>query len=137
MKDIISRCGFRCNLCLAYKENIRSRGDQKRVSDGWSKYFGFRVSPEEIRCDGCLTPDDEKPKLMDPECPVRPCALWRGLQNCAYCDEYIRAKLEQRIVDYGVVAGRFKEPIPEDDYRSFKRPYENRRLLDEIRRRVK
>jgi len=69
MEDLITRCGYRCNLCPAYKENIHSKEDQERTSDGWFRIFGFRIPPEKILCDGCLTPDSEKPKLIDSGCP--------------------------------------------------------------------
>jgi len=129
MKIIISRCGYRCDLCLAYKENVHSKEDQKRTSDGWFKYYGFRIPPEEIWCDGCLTPDDQKPKLMDPECLVRPCVLEKQLENCAYCDQYICSKLKTRIVEYDSIVAKFEE-----DYENFIKPYEARKVLEGIRK---
>ena len=49
MKEILSRCGYRCDLCLAYRPHIEAYPeDRQRLSDGWFKYFGFRIPPEEI-----------------------------------------------------------------------------------------
>jgi len=137
VKDMITRCGYRCNVCLAYKENIHSAEDQEKVSDGWFRIYGFRIPPEEIYCDGCLAPDSENPKLVDTGCPVRPCVIEKGFQNCAYCDEYICKKFEQRMVTYESVARRFKEPIQEEDYKNFIRPYENRKTIDELRMKLR
>jgi len=132
-QNIITRCGYRCNLCLAYKENVHSVEDQKKVSDGWFRIFGFRIPPEKIHCDGCLTPDSENPRLIDTGCPVRPCVIEKGLENCAHCDQYVCMKLEQRIVTYNSVQDHHKEPISKDDYESFIKPYENKKTLDELR----
>jgi len=137
MKDIVTRCGYRCDLCLAYKENISSREDQQRISDGWFKYYGFRIPPEQVCCDGCLASDSENPRLMDPRCPVRPCVIEKGLQNCAYCNEYICKKLEQRIVDYKFLGSKFEQPIPKEDYENFIKPYEAGKVLDDVRRRLR
>ncbi|OGO05376.1 MAG: hypothetical protein A2Y73_07840 [Chloroflexi bacterium RBG_13_56_8] len=132
-EEIIARCGYRCDLCLAYKENIRSSEDRRRISDGWFKYYGFRIPSEKIRCDGCLTEDRQNPKRMDPNCPVRPCVLEKGLENCAYCSEYICETLKTRAVIYEEVAEQFEAPIPQEDYEAFIRPYEGEKTLGSIR----
>ena len=87
MDQILTRCGYRCDLCLAYRPNIEQEPtNQTRLSDGWFKFFGFRLSPEEIVCDGCMS---ENPTLIDQSCPVRPCVIEKGLDNCAQCDRYV------------------------------------------------
>jgi len=54
MEPKLSLCGFRCDLCLAYKPNIEAVPENRQVlSDGWHEYFGFRLSPEAIYCEGC------------------------------------------------------------------------------------
>ena len=118
-------------MCLAYKPNIERRpADRKKLSDGWHKYFGFRIPEENIYCEGCM---ERHPRLIDKHCPVRPCVMGRGLDNCAGCDEYVCGKLQERIVDRGELAKKRSADIPEDDYRSFIRPYENLPRLEEIR----
>lgn len=132
-EDIVARCGYRCNLCLAYRENIHSAADQRKISDGWFKYYGFRIPAEDISCDGCLTEDCQNPKLLDPECPVRPCVLGKGLENCAHCEEYVCEVLKTRGVKYEDVAARSPTPIPKEDYEAFIMPYEGEVVLDRIR----
>ena len=57
-EEILARCGCRCDLCLAYRENVEKEDRRKLLSDGWYKYFGFRIEPEDIVvCDGCLSDD--------------------------------------------------------------------------------
>ncbi len=86
MDAILTRCGYRCDLCLAYKPNVESNpAHQQKLSDGWYKYFGFRIPPEKVICDGCMVDD---PQLIDHSCPVRPCVIEKGLANCSQCELY-------------------------------------------------
>ena len=135
MDPILTRCGNRCDLCLAYKPNVESQPELRpALSDGWFRYFGFRTPPEEIYCEGCM---ETNPRLLDAECPVRPCVLEKGLDNCAQCDGFVCEKLKQRLVvreDMEKKAGR---KIPPEDYRRFIQPYENFIRLEELRKNVK
>lgn len=133
MAGIVTRCGYRCDLCLAYTGNIRGPADQQKISDGWFAYYGFRIPPEEIRCDGCLTPDGECPRLVDARCPVRACVIAKQLVNCAGCAQYVCDKLGSRIVNRAELEAKLGRPIPEQDYQDFVRPYENRPRLDALR----
>ncbi len=131
MEAILSRCGFRCDLCLAYRPNVEAHPDNRAaLSDGWQKYFGFRIPPEEILCDGCWA---ERGRLIDQACPVRPCVAARSLRNCAECGEYVCARLVQRLVDGDELAAQAGSPIPPEDRERFIRPYENKRRLEELR----
>ncbi len=131
MEPILTRCGYRCDLCLAYKPNVVANpSNRQKLSDGWHKYFGFRLPPEEICCDGCMAED---PKLIDKGCPVRPCVIAKGLDNCARCEQYVCEKLTERLVVYEEVKRRVGVEIPEEDYVCFIQAYENKRRLDALR----
>ena len=131
MDPILTRCGMRCDLCLAYRPNIeQTPSNQQKLSDGWFKYFGFRIEPAEIVCDGCMA--DQK-KLLDVNCPVRPCVIEKGLENCSACDQYACDKYKERITVYEDMRQKFGGDISEDDYLCFIRPYENKRRLDVYR----
>ena len=135
MEPILTRCGYRCDLCLAYRPNIEANpSDQVKLSDGWFKYFGFRIPAEEIICDGCMA---DNPQRVDQNCPVRPCVLERGLDNCSQCEDYVCEKLIGRLVVYEEVRQRIHAEIPEDDYLCFIRPYENKQRLDILRASMK
>jgi hypothetical protein len=129
--EVLTRCGYRCDLCLAYRPNVERDDRRRLLSDGWSRYFGFRIPPERIVCDGCLSPG--QPRLVDTGCPVRPCVIARGIANCASCGEYVCGKLRERIVDRAGVELRCGGPVPEADYQLFVRPYESRARLDALR----
>lgn len=134
MKEKIGFCGFRCGLCPAYKNNITCEEDRQKVSDGWFKYYGFRIPAEEIYCDGCLAEDCNNPQRIDPECEVRSCALQRGLANCAHCDYYICEKLSKKIIDPKKIAERVGGSIPQEDFERFVKAYDNRKILADIRK---
>ncbi len=131
MEAILSRCGFRCDLCLAYRPNVETHPENRQaLSDGWHQYFGFRIPPEEIVCDGCWAEDGQ---LIDKACPVRPCVAGRSLRSCAECGEYGCERLVQRLVDGEALAARSRAPIPPEDWERFIRPYENKRRLEQLR----
>ena len=131
MEPILSRCGYRCDLCLAYKPNIDAHPENRQIlSDGWFKYFCFRIPPEQILCDGCRAED---PRLIDKNCPVRPCVIEHDWENCAACADYGCEKLRERFVVFEEVQQRFGGVIPASDRHAFIHPYENKRRLDAIR----
>jgi Protein of unknown function (DUF3795) len=131
MEPVLSRCGFRCDLCLAYKPNVQNNpSNQQKLSDGWHRYFGFRLLPEKIICDGCMS---DNPRLIDQACPVRACVIEKGLNNCSQCNEYVCEKLKERLVVLEEVRSRVGMEIPENDYLCFIHPYENKKRLDDLR----
>ena len=130
MEAILTRCGYRCDLCLAYRPNVESNpANQQKLSDGWFKYFGFRIPAEKIICDGCMA---EHPELIDRSCPVRPCVIEKRLDNCSQCEQYICEKLAERIVVYEEVKNHIGTEIPDDDRLCFIRPYENKERLESL-----
>jgi hypothetical protein len=132
MDEILSRCGYRCDLCLAYRPNVEADpAGRQELSDGWHKYYGFRIPADQIVCDGCRA---ENPRLSDKACPVRPCVMERGFANCAECPDYVCAKLAERLVVCEELAGRTPFLIPPEDRTRFIAPYENKRRLDQLRR---
>jgi hypothetical protein len=122
MEERLSLCCFRCDLCLAWRPNIESDDRRRELSDGWHRFFGFRIQPEEIACDGCTK--DPGGKTLDSGCPVRPCVLEHGLENCSECEDYPCAKIGERLIDFETLtAGK---QVDEHDRDRFIRPYENR-----------
>jgi hypothetical protein len=132
MEDaIISRCGYRCDLCLAFKPNVEKKDERVLLSNGWFEIFGFRIEPEKILCEGCVS--CENPELIDVHCPVRPCVIRKDIPNCAYCEEFICDKLIQRIVHREGIEKSIKRKVTEEEYILFIKPYESKERLDKIR----
>ena len=136
MKDLFSKCGYRCGRCPSYKENLQTDEDRQRCSDGWERYHNFRFSLEKLRrCDGCQTPDDENPVLYI-SCIIRRCAFKSGVETCAHCSAYPCEVLIRRTPgpDWPEkIAARLKTSIPEEDYSVYVEPYEGIKHLDDIR----
>jgi hypothetical protein len=134
MKPKLSLCGFRCDLCLAYKPNIETHPENRQLlSNGWHTYFGFRLPAEEIFCEGCSA---ESPTTLDRDCPVRPCVIVHDLPNCAYCEDYICEILTQRLVNFDDIQVECDAPIPEADRQCFILPYENEDRLRNLRQKT-
>ena len=128
---ILTRCGYRCDLCLAYRPSVEANpSNQVVLSDGWYKYFGFRIPPEGVICDGCMANSGQ---LIDASCPVRPCVIERKLENCSQCADYGCEKLTERLVTYESVVERVGVKIPMADRESFIAPYENLARLEKLR----
>ena len=130
---IVARCGYRCDLCPAFKDNVRGPEHQQWVSDGWHKYYGFRIPADSICCDGCWTEDSAYPNRIDTDCPVCPCVIEKGLESCAQCNEYICERLRQRLVDGKEVLAKAEQPIPPEEFNAFVRAYDNRQRLKQMR----
>ena len=78
--EILTRCGYRCDLCLAYAENIKTNDQRALLCEGWRKIFGIDLLPEEIYCEGCLT-CSANPIMVDKGCPVRPCVIAKEISK--------------------------------------------------------
>jgi hypothetical protein len=82
MEKMIGYCGYRCHLCAARSDDPDVR---QRLVDGWRKYFGHEsYTAENVRCDGCRA----EGRLADKSCKARPCAIERGVESCALCDDF-------------------------------------------------
>lgn len=127
MEPIIAKCGYRCDLCPAYKTNLKSDADKQKMCDAWAKYLGSQIPPEAIKsCAGCLAGDG------DETCSVRPCANEKNLDNCAYCEQFACDKLKARM---NFIEEKVKDSsnIPEEDYNSFIKPFLGKEYLLKIR----
>lgn len=138
MSNIIARCGYKCSLCLIYRENLKKdERNRRKFRDGLEKYYGDKLTLEECYCDGCMTDDSQNPVLITRDCEVRPCVMARNIENCAYCPLYPCSNVEKRFVERRKVEERYGSPISEEVYKLFIMPYESRRVLDRIRRKAK
>lgn len=130
MKEIIARCGYRCDMCLAYKADENNR---KKFKDGLKEYYRYNLKLEYCYCEGCLE-ENENAVLMDKNCKIRLCVLKKGIENCAYCEKYPCSLLKKKLIDGQIVEKKYGKPIPEEEYICFIKPYENKILLNNIRK---
>ena len=134
MKDLFGKCGANCGHCPAYKENAKTDEERQRGADGWYKYLSFRTTPDKMYCDGCQTPDERNPVLVNPRCIIRKCAMNNGIANCGHCSRYPCEDLRARsYVNREWAEARLGGPIPEEGYLACIEPYEGLKHLDKIR----
>ncbi|MFZ5974847.1 MAG: DUF3795 domain-containing protein [Bacillota bacterium] len=127
MKEILSKCGYRCDICPAYTENIKGEEDKIKVSQGWKRLFGFEIPPDKVECAGC----HNKGRHADSGCPVRPCVIEKGFENCAYCTDFECDALKTRTGFLDDYLGN--NEVSKEDYELYVRPYASRERLLEIR----
>lgn len=130
-KKQISFCGYRCDLCPAYVKNVDTLAKRTTVRKAWNTFFGFDVPEERLLCVGC----SKKGSHLDTECPVRPCALSKHVQNCSYCDLFESCvTLRSRADILDETKKKYSGQISKEEYELFFRPYEGRKELRDQRK---
>lgn len=93
--QIIACCGLTCTECPGYLAT--QQGDEaalEKAAAEWSVEYGGEISAADVRCDGCLSV--EGPWMSHcAVCKIRACAIERGLENCAACEDYACEKLSE------------------------------------------
>ena len=126
MKAHIAKCGYRCDLCSAFKPELTD-AEKQDISRAFGRYFGMEVRPDDVKtCEGCNSSDVPN----DKECPVFPCVRQKGIDNCAHCDDFGCDKLKQRMDVVEEILEKTND-IPKDDFERYFRPYLSRATLME------
>ena len=87
MKALIAFCGLDCESCEARIATLQNDDAlRQKVAKLWSELNGVEITPEMINCSGCRV-DGVKTPYCEALCPIRQCALGRGVQTCADCGE--------------------------------------------------
>lgn len=85
MKDFIACCGLDCETCDA---RIATANDDRalrgKVAKHWSELNHVEITPDMINCDGCRI-DGAKTPYCESLCPIRQCALGKGVGTCGDC----------------------------------------------------
>ena len=103
MSKIIAVCGLACNDCIAFLATQKNDDKMRqKVVEAWST-DKERLELKDIDCDGC-TVGGRLHKFCS-VCKIRNCGLERGIENCAYCDEYPCEKLEKLLKSFRTVSG--------------------------------
>ncbi len=93
-------CGLDCEGCPIYlATRVEDRQAQERmradIAVQIERLYGMKCRAEDITdCDGCVA-DAGRLFAGCRMCRIRPCAREKGLENCAHCDEYVCAKLQE------------------------------------------
>ncbi len=132
-KPIVSKCGYRCDLCPAQESKLKSEADKKIMCDAWNKYLGGNIEPEAIStCGGCQAEGNQG----DESCSVRPCAIGRGVETCAHCEEFACEKVKSKM-NFVEESVKDVSNIPQPDFKKFIEPFFGGRHLSKIRESLK
>ena len=87
MKKMIACCGLDCEKCDAY---LATKNDdqalREKTAKKWSELNNAVILPEHINCEGCRA-DGVKTFYCDSLCPIRKCAVGKGLETCGGCPD--------------------------------------------------
>ena len=129
MDPIVSKCGYRCDLCLCFEANLKDDSDKQQFSDALAKYYNYTLPTDQIRpCKGCQAADGPP----DTNCQVYPCVQAKGIDNCGQCPDFGCDKLKTRM-DTVEECLKNHPDIPQADYDKFFRPYLSRGVLMDVR----
>ncbi|MBN1975487.1 MAG: DUF3795 domain-containing protein [Sedimentisphaerales bacterium] len=94
MEKMTAFCGLICSECVAFLVT-QEDDDEKRaeVAKLWSEQYKVELKPSDINCDGCVSNSTRLVGHCN-VCEIRKCGKQKGVQNCAYCDDYACEKLE-------------------------------------------
>lgn len=80
-------CGLDCETCDARIATLTDDAAlREKTAKTWSELNGVPITPEMINCEGCRV-DGVKTPFCDALCPIRQCALKKGIATCGDCPE--------------------------------------------------
>jgi len=106
MEKMIAFCGLNCAECEAFQATQANDEEAKQVVlDKWRVAFNApEMTLASITCDGCTSSGRLGGYCNN--CPVRACALTKGVVNCAYCDSYETCETLQTFIAEAPEAGK-------------------------------
>lgn len=98
METLIAVCGLDCEKCEARIATLNNDDGMKaRVAKEWSALNGVEITPDMIHCVGCRA-DGVKTPYCQHICPIRKCAIGKGLDTCGDCSEMDGCKTLEAIL---------------------------------------
>jgi hypothetical protein len=79
-KEWLAPCGLYCGVCAVM---MAHRDNNQKLKERLAPLF--QVSPEDIRCEGCLS---DETFTYCTTCPIKSCTSQRGYEGCHECDEF-------------------------------------------------
>jgi Protein of unknown function (DUF3795) len=79
-KEMLAPCGLYCGVCAIM---IAHRDNNEKLKERLAPVYG--ASPEEIRCEGCLSNDVFG---YCTTCAIRSCTSEKGYEGCHQCDTF-------------------------------------------------
>lgn len=93
MKTVMAYCGLICESCPIHLATLEQDTDRQQamresIAEQCAEHYGMDLHPDDITdCDGCLA---NTGRLFSGclQCEIRKCAREKGIENCAYCDDF-------------------------------------------------
>ena len=98
----ITYCLLRFGLCHGEARDATIHNDnalRTSVAQKWSALNHVEIRPEDINCVGCRV-DGIKTSYCDRLCPIRRCALQRGVPHCGACPDMSRCDTLRQLTDH-------------------------------------
>jgi hypothetical protein len=92
-KEWLAPCGLYCGVCVVMMVH---RDNNQKLKERLAPLF--QVSPEEIRCEGCLS---DETFTYCTTCPIKSCTSQRGYEGCHECDEFPCRYIEEFPIPVG------------------------------------
>ena len=98
-KELTAYCGLDCETCDARLATIRDDAElRKKTADLWTELNGVEITPAMINCLGCRV-DGPKTPFCESLCPIRQCALGKGVETCGECASLDSCDIIRMITD--------------------------------------
>src|SRR5512146_211738 len=97
----LAYCGLSCGGCPIHTATLEpDEGARRRLREEivivCREQYGMEMTVEDVTdCDGCR--GGGRLFAGCARCGIRRCAMTRGLESCAYCDDYACPTLEQHL----------------------------------------
>lgn len=121
-EEMVGYCGYGCPLCAPRSDDTAGR---HRLMDGWRRILGYEhYTTEKVHCDGRLSDGS----LAEQPCKTLPCAIERGVKNCAYCEDFVCEKVGHRLGSQeGLVIFCRPEdgPVTKEEYELCRRQFDS------------
>ncbi len=106
----IAFCGLSCLECPVYMATVSGyMYSKEKIAEEWSKIYNTDIRPDDINCTGCRKKEGVHFSHCY-ECSIRLCAVKRGAETCAECDEYPCIDLKE-FIELVVEAGENLERL--------------------------
>lgn len=98
-KETIAYCGLDCAKCDAYLATVNNDDALRaKTAQLWSEMNQAPITPEMINCAGCCA-DGVKTPYCESMCPIRKCAMEKGLASCARCADMEACPMLRPVLD--------------------------------------
>ncbi len=98
MNEMIAYCGLNCRTCPIFLATVLADKEEQtrmriEIARECREHYGMQYEADDISdCDGCRT-DGGRLFSGCHGCTIRKCAGGKGIENCAYCAEYVCSNL--------------------------------------------